>query len=694
MTAVTWRRSVRRHARRLAGGTAVAGFGVLERFSPRSLPRFVGLVARAAPFPTAHQRVRRALGFQVATGGATAAARSARRLAARDGRWIPLAHELALRAGDLDAAAELGERVPDPDHREHLLVERLLASYDGAAAAAVVETSGRVDRRAIMQRLRVHTAIGRFDHVLEILDAHGAVIEPLTARVTRAEALRWTGRAAEAAVLTEQLARDAILDPRVFRLVRDLDSMTGTSTRPRLDHLVDARPLDPVTVSRLLPMLWDLGEHDEVDALATAVGGWSPTAEVLTPPARLTLVRNDYVRRDFDRAIERIDALRGTTAQLGAEHLRARIILERGDHAGAVASRDANPDPPEWLDEVRYHGLLRLRRYTDAYELYLSRADRLALRAVFGARAEFGPQIERVGTRLVVSQMGPGDEVLLASTYAALAERSERLVATCEPRLTSLLQRSFPAIELLPTDRWMRPRPGVLAPDRPPRSGDVLYPVLTAEARNIGLACDRVLLSRSLHWLARRTAAPTPGYLRPDPVVVAAHAARRGDERTIGIVWRSELRSPMRTIHYLGVADLEGILAEHDTVVCLQYDVDDGERAQLLDRFGDRVRFLEGVDLRDDFDDAAALLASLDAVVGVGTTTVELSAAVGTPTVLLTSNHHGTWRAADDAGHDHWHPSMRVAAIAQPWDRPALARRARSLLEAMLDDPRPRSAPP
>lgn len=648
-------------------------------------------VTRTSSFDHAVRSARNVLVRSATIGWARAASGVACELTVDvDVRYAELAHELALRVGDVDDAARIASLADDepwmtPSTRTFLEVERRLAANDAATAATVLGPADALDeRRHSEQFVRAMHGTGRYADLVAALDADHLTLAPATTAVHHAEAAWWLGDGPRARRDIEGLASDRLLEPRIFHLVRELDQSDGRPdhTFERIRRFETTMTRDPSSLGRLIAIYWDSGSFDDVDRLAAELVE-RHGQQSLSPAVQLNLVRADYARRRLDDALARIDHLRATAGQAEAEKLRSRIMLERGQFTAAIAHREANPDPVEWLDEVHYHALLRGRRYTEAFGIYLPRSDRDRLAAVFGPRAEFGPELDDVTSRLQITQSGPGDEVSLSCTYPVLAAHSGGLVSTCDPRLEPLLRRSFPSVDFLPVDRVLRRRLGALGPDRPARSGDSLFAVLTASARDRGLGCDRVVLGRSLQGISHVAGG------QPYPPSLVADPSRRDEAlrrwsfpgRTIGVVWRSEFRSPMRAVHYLDVADLRDVTAPDDVVVCLQYDVDPAERHSARVLWGDRLVFADDVDIRNDFESAAVLVASLDVVVGVGTTIVELSAAVGTPTVLLTPNHHGSWRATDAAGHDYWHRSMRVAAVDEPWDRAALAARGRELVD-------------
>lgn len=151
---------------------------------------------------------------------------------------------------------------------------------------------------------------------------------------------------------------------------------------------------------------------------------------------------------------------------------------------------------------------------------------------------------------------------------------------------------------------------------------------------------------------------------------------------TIGVVWRSEYVDAMRRIHFVRAEDLTPLSKLKCRFVCLQHDASPAERSILFELFGDRIDFFDDANLRDDFDVLAALVYSLDAVVGPGTATVELAASVGTPTIYLNPNVFGLWRQR--AHGDFWHESMHHAAATDPRRPAECVESAAALLARLL----------
>jgi capsular polysaccharide export protein len=343
------------------------------------------------------------------------------------------------------------------------------------------------------------------------------------------------------------------------------------------------------------------------------------------------------------------------------------------------------------LDEVLFHALLNESRYEEAFSLYLDETDARRFRRVFGDSVDEPPGDGYVPSRFIVSQAGPGDEIMLASTYNTIRPHSGELLATCDPRLEELFSRSFPDIEFLPVERGAPHRASGDGSEGSQRPVNPLHHLLTVEAHARARASDRVVPGRSLGCVRARSSADgaSEPFLQPDPMLVERFARRWRGRQPVGIAWRSEMRSHQRDIHYLTLRELAPVLSESEPFVCLQYDATEEERADLVQLTSGDVIFVDDVDLRNDFSEVAALLATLSAVVGVGTTTVELSAAVGTPTVMLQPTHFGSWRGTGHERQDYWHRAMQVMPLDDPERKDLLAERGRNALRGLQESTAP-----
>jgi hypothetical protein len=619
--------------------------------------------------------------FAMASGGGPFLSGLLSKLQAGPYEFRELAFRTHLSMGDIDqadvAAALPGDGLwESPDNQRRLLAQRLLASGDADRALGIVApTNGEpsLSPQLLVAALR---ATGRPADVLAAVETHRADLDATDDAIARFDAYWQLGDAERAREAVDDLAGGQLGSVELISRLRSAYVATGSTAEHAAERVLEIADTQPCRTEVDWQVALDFSFNRVDEILSQAA---SPQFEArLHPRGRYTLAAAAYVRRDFETSRRQLRTLLGTAHHWDAEKLDARMMLEEGRFIEACENRSVRSRLRPALDEVEYFARLHLGQHRRAARMYLARHDANRLRTTFGDAADFLP-IDGVPTRFVIAQDGPGDEISMSATYGQLLAVSERVIATCDPRLTSLLQRSFPDVEFVPTYRQpSRPALGFLAPERPPRATGNMYDLLSAEAALLASGADRVVLGRSLIRLTP-DAAPYEPYVRPDPLLVEHF---RSEQFTVGVVWRSEYVDPMRSIHFVEPTDLAPLADLDADIVCLQHDATPAERSALFHTFGDRVRFMDDLDLRDDFETIAAVTGACSAVVGVGTTTTELAAAVGTRTIYLHPNLIGAWRRIDDDG-DYWHQSMR-AAVADDYRSPGTSvRHAVRLLRAM-----------
>ena len=226
-------------------------------------------------------------------------------------------------------------------------------------------------------------------------------------------------------------------------------------------------------------------------------------------------------------------------------------------------------------------------------------------------RWDGGPQPGRL---LVWREQGIGDEIRCASMIPDTLALADDVVVECEPRLVSLLRRSFPGVDV-------RAEQSGAIPDF-----DVHCPMHSLPA-HVRPDVD-----------SYRRQGP---YLVPDAALVAKFAELVSDDGrlNVGVSWRSMALATKRLSHYT-VLDEWGPILQTDGIRFwnLQYggsELLETERAAVRERFGVDIEVIEGLDYTDDMESLAALITNLDVVVSVGTAVACLAGAVGAPVLLL-----------------------------------------------------------
>nr|WP_295829556.1 tetratricopeptide repeat protein [uncultured Azospirillum sp.] len=249
------------------------------------------------------------------------------------------------------------------------------------------------------------------------------------------------------------------------------------------------------------------------------------------------------------------------------------------------------------------------------------------------------------GSRLLVwREQGVGDEILFASCYPALIARAGHVVIECDRRLVSLFARSFPQATVRAESVDPAGREMILSPDRPP---DVDFHVPAGDLPE--------LLRGSLSAFE-----PQGPWLVPDPAQVERwreRLAALGPGLRVGIGWRSQLMTADRKAAYVLLEHWGPLFAVPGLVfVNLQYGDCEAELRSAEERFGVTIHRWADLDLKDDFDGAAALTANLDLVISPAMSAGELAGALGVPVWRFGSRD---WTQLG-TGVRPWFPSMRL----------------------------------
>jgi len=354
------------------------------------------------------------------------------------------------------------------------------------------------------------------------------------------------------------------------------------------------------------------------------------------------------------------EALRLDEAFDKARWNRANVLLALGETKGALEDCTAA------LAGLRLDSDLAMTRFGRAtmllangdlgegWDAYEARLDpHYAFVSLFAAKAPlWTPDMDLWGKRLLlVGEQGVGDEILFANIVADLVDAvgpDGRLILAAEPRLVELFRRSFPQVEVGPHG-----------------TGKVDHHVVrtvpfVSDWSNIDayapMASPLRRFRRRLEDFPKRSR-----HLTPDPQRVA-HWRRvlsdAGLARPTGIVWKSLLKATSRARYYAPFADWAPVLSTPGvSFVNLQYGSYDEELDYARHVLGVDIWTPPDVDLKNDFEDLAAIAAALDLVIGPANAMTNLAAAVGAPTWLISTP--GAWPRL---GTDHypWYVQMRV----------------------------------
>ena len=221
---------------------------------------------------------------------------------------------------------------------------------------------------------------------------------------------------------------------------------------------------------------------------------------------------------------------------------------------------------------------------------------------------------------LVWREQGLGDELMFFHTLPEVFTQCNDVIIECESRLVSLFERSFPNCLVRAQDF------STLTGASPHNDFDYHIPVgsLLQLFRN-----DISNFSRN------------KPYLKPAPDQVMNFSERLStfkNKKLVGICWRSGSVSVERNIHYAPLSSWKPIFdIENVVFVNLQYgdcrsEIEEAKKALDID-----IINWPDLDLRNDLEGVAALIANMDCVVSVGTAVAQMAGALGIPLKLLVS---------------------------------------------------------
>lgn len=413
---------------------------------------------------------------------------------------------------------------------------------------------------------------------------------------------------------------------------------------PILEGVLKDRPEDPALLLKLAYT------HQSLEQFEEAVSYYEKL-KILEPTEARTwsnLVGLYVGLEDYEKAIEEgLEALR-INPNVEQSYLNLAVMFQRlGDFDKAAdlyrRAIEVNPNYSTAGSNLA-HLLLAHGKIEDGWDLYahgFTAGLRLPLRQ-FNTDLWRGEDI-RDRTILVWKEQGIGDDIRFASCYPDLIQRAGHVIIETDARLVPLYQRSFPQASV----RAQRTDPS-LVPVGPPD-----FSTHTPAGQ--------------LPTIFRRSLDAFPaedGYLRPDPDRVAYWREKveaAGEGIRVGLAWRSMHQNVARNRTYTELEDWARLIATPGiTAINLQYDDPSAEVRAFADKTGLTLHLMDGIDLKDDLDEAAALSKACDLVISAGTSVADMAAAVGTPAMFYGENLHPMQLGTD---HFPWYPSARFIGI-------------------------------
>lgn len=219
---------------------------------------------------------------------------------------------------------------------------------------------------------------------------------------------------------------------------------------------------------------------------------------------------------------------------------------------------------------------------------------------------------------IITGEQGLGDEIMAASM---IPDIKVPLIFDCDHRLAPLFARSFPGVVISPTRR----------------EAAVRSPFLPTHHKTL-FGLGEVVRQKDEDF-------PRKPFLLPNQAYVDMFREYFGGQKVIGLAWSGGLPRTGMTHRQAGLSAFLPLVRRGEAeFVSLQYKDDADEVRSFEAQHGLRVHRLPWATMAHDNQDVdllAALIASMDEVVSVGTTVAHISSALGVPTTILVNRGLG-----------------------------------------------------
>jgi tetratricopeptide (TPR) repeat protein len=254
---------------------------------------------------------------------------------------------------------------------------------------------------------------------------------------------------------------------------------------------------------------------------------------------------------------------------------------------------------------------------------------------------------------MLFGEQGLGDEILFANALNSVLDDlgpDGKLTMAVTDRLVGFFQRSFPDIEF-----------GAHVTMSKNGSAHRFAPFIKDWSGIDCWAPMADMLGKYRPTLSSFPERPS-GFMKPDAARVEywRGVLSKLPGTKIGLLWTSLIINSARHLYFSPFEQWKPVLTTPGvTFVNLQYGDRSADLEFVREKFGVEIYQPEGVDLKNDLDEVAALSAALDLVVGVSNATFNIAAAVGTPSWLISTPRVWTWLGTDRYP---WYSQVRAFA--------------------------------
>lgn len=220
-------------------------------------------------------------------------------------------------------------------------------------------------------------------------------------------------------------------------------------------------------------------------------------------------------------------------------------------------------------------------------------------------------------TLMIWGEQGLGDEILFMSLIPDVLLKYKNVILECQPRLVSIVQRSFPNIKV---------RPYSFDENGNQLSFDYSYHI------PIGSLNKHFRKSISDYGSKNSYLIPTQNKNHAFNELIQNNL----DKLIIGICWRSGLITTERSTNYIPLSDWEAIFSIPNAIfINLQYGDCDEELTIAESNFNIKIHRWPDIDLKNDLETVFSLISQLTLVVTAATAVSPMTFSIGTPALTF-----------------------------------------------------------
>ncbi|ARU57150.1 hypothetical protein OLMES_3107 [Oleiphilus messinensis] len=294
--------------------------------------------------------------------------------------------------------------------------------------------------------------------------------------------------------------------------------------------------------------------------------------------------------------------------------------------------------------------LLRTRNFSEGWPLFRKRnefaAQNLGLKSLTNAGVlkpewdETKVSVEALSgkTLLVTSEQGVGDQIMHSQHLLTLLEHNINIILTCNQKLVSLFQRSFPNVMVLPDSQ----------PIAPELIGNIdYYSSLIDIAQK--LAFD------PSHYRS------TQIYLKADETLVNSFKdeyRKISSKPKIGLAWQSQ--TPGGAQKSIELEQFKYLIKNTNfDFISIQYNADIDEIQRFNHHHQTNLFVDKSFNPYTDLEKATAQIAALDLIISISNASVHIAGALGKPVWLLTPTRP-MWHWFDSGTDSPWYPTIEI----------------------------------